>query len=147
MRPNSQRKLKNIFINPAYQLKYVFWTTATGLALIFINSAIFYMYIRENYKVLVDMSPMEDDAKAQLYSELHQILIVLGSFSILFLFMVAIFGIILSHRTAGPMFHFKKVFREIRSGAHDSRIHLRPKDDFADVAQECNDMINYLQKK
>ena len=143
----SQRKLQNLLINPGYQVKYMFWTTSTGLALILVNSVVFYLFVRENYKVLVDLSPMEDEVKAQLYSELHHIVFLLGGFSVLFLAVVSIGGLVLSHRTAGPMYHFKRIFREIREGKHEARIRLRPKDDFRDVAAECNEMIDYLQKK
>ncbi|MGK5088941.1 methyl-accepting chemotaxis protein [Bdellovibrionota bacterium FG-2] len=146
-RGSSQRKLRNLLINPRYQVKYIFWTTFTGLFLIFINSMVFYVFIRENYKILVDMSPMEDEAKALLYRELHQIVFLLGGFSTVFLVAVSLFGLVLSHRTAGPMYHFKRVFREIRAGKHDLRIRLRPKDDFADVARDCNEMIDYLMRK
>lgn len=142
-----QRQWRNFLINPRYQLKYTFWITLTGLTLIFINATVFYLYTRENYKILVDMSPMEDEAKQQLYRELYQIVLLLLGFSGLFLIVVTLFGIILSHRTAGPMYHFKRVFREIRAGKKESRIHLRMKDDFADVAEECNQMIDYLQGK
>jgi nitrogen fixation/metabolism regulation signal transduction histidine kinase len=90
---------------------------------------------------------MEDDVKAQLYQELHHVLLWLEGFSALFLLAAAVFGIVLSHRTAGPMYQFKRVFREIISGKAESRIRLRPKDDFADVADLCNQMIEYLQKK
>jgi len=147
MAEKSKRKLRNLLINPAYQLRYIFWTTLSGLFLIALNAAVFYVFIRENYKVLVDMSPMEDEVKVQLYRELHQVLIWLGSFSLIFLLVASLFGLILSHRSAGPMYHFKKVFGEILAGQHQSRIHLRPKDDFADVAKLCNEMIDHLQKK
>lgn len=144
---SSQRKFRNLLINPRYQVKYIFWTTFTGLFLIFINAMVFYVFIRENYRILVDMSPMEDEAKVQLYHELHQIVWLLGGFSVVFLVAVSIFGLVLSHRTAGPMYHFKRVFKAIRTGKHELRIRLRPKDDFADVAKECNEMIEYLLKK
>ena len=142
-----QRKLVNLIINPRYQLKYILWTGLTGLTLTAINASIFYTYIRENYQVLVDLSPMEDEVKAQLYRELHQVVWLLFGFSVLFIIGVSILGLFLSHRTAGPMYHFKRVFREIIEGKRESRIRLRPNDDFRDVAELCNQMIDHLQKK
>ena len=143
----SQRKIRNFLINSKFQLKYVFWTTSTGTVLILISSSVFYTYIRENYKILVDMSPMEDEAKVQLYKELHHILFWLGGFSLVFILVVGFLGIIVSHRTAGPMYHFKKVFMAIQSGDIQARVHLRPHDEFQDVAAECNKMIDLLQGK
>ena len=147
MTQQSQRRLRNFLIYPQYQIKYVFWTTFSGLFLILCNIFVFYHFVSENYKILVDLSPMEDDAKAQLYRELHHILLWMGVFSICFILVVSLLGVVLSHRTAGPMFHFKRVFQDIQKGKLDTRIRLRPKDDFLDVADECNKMIDYLQKK
>ncbi|MGK5087392.1 methyl-accepting chemotaxis protein [Bdellovibrionota bacterium FG-2] len=143
----SQRRLLNILINPAYQLKYVFWISTTGLALIFVNAAVFYFYVRENYAILVDMSPMTAEAKALLYRELHEILLKLGAGSFIFLLAVVGMGIILSHRTAGPMFHFKRIFSSIEQGDMSARVRLRPKDDFQDVAQKFNAMMDALAKR
>ena len=72
---NKTRKIKNFLINPKYQLKYMLWVSATGTTLITLNASIFYYFIRENYKILIDLSPMEDDIKAQLYQELYQVLL------------------------------------------------------------------------
>lgn len=140
-----RRNLKNFLINPRYQLKYIFWLTFTGFLLIGINAFTFYWYVSENYAILVELSPMTDEAKNQLYSELNHIVLALAIFSGLFLAAVATLGVILSHRTAGPMFHFKRVFKDIRTGKKQSRIHLRPNDDFQDVAQEFNSMMDSLK--
>lgn len=137
-----QRSFKNILINPGYQLRYTFWLSASGLVLIALNAAVFYIYVRENYAILVDLSPMTDDAKAQLYSELDQILIKLTLLSCGFLAALSTLGIFFSHRTAGPLYHFKRVFNQIRSGDVKARIRLRPKDDFQDVAESFNTMID-----
>lgn len=142
-----KRRLRNLLINPSYQLKYLFWLTLSGLVLVFLNAYSFYSYTRENYDLLVDLSPMTDEAKAQLYLELNQIVFRLGLISVGFLVVAGIIGVVLSHRTAGPMFHFKRVFRSIREGNLNARVHLRPKDDFQDVAKEFNDMMDSVLTK
>ena len=145
--PKSQRSLRNLLINPAFQLRYIFWMSATGVALIGLYSTIFYLYMRENYAILVDLSPMDQSAKDQLYRELGEIIIKLGALSAVFLTVIAVFGLILSHRAAGPLFHFKKVFEAIRAGSVDARIHLRPKDDFQEVAQSFNQMMDKMVER
>lgn len=141
------RSLKNILINPPYQIKYVMWVSTAGLTLIAANAVIFYYYINQNYSLLVDLSPMDDASKAQLYTELNVILIKLGLVGLAFVIITAIVGIRMSHRTAGPMFHFKRVFGEIKSGKTDARIRLRPGDDFKDVAESFNSMMDTISKK
>lgn len=142
-----KRSFKNYLINPSYQLKYVFWITFTGLLLITLYSVLIYRYVHENYSLLIELSPMTDDAKNQLYAELREIVLKAGGISLIFLVCCTFFGLLLSHRTAGPMFHFKRVFGEIKSGKLDRRIRLRPKDDFRDVAEAFNEMMDTLQRK
>ena len=141
-----QRKLKNLLINPKYQVKYVFWITLTGLSLVALNAALVYHYVSENYAILVDLSPMTDEAKAQLYRELREIVLKLSLISVGFLGIVTVFGVIFSHRTAGPLYHFKRVFQAISRGDTKARIHLRPKDDFRDVADSFNEMMDKLKR-
>lgn len=143
-KPPYKRKLRNFLINPSYQLKYIFWLGLSGILLVSLNSAIFYYYINENYTILVELSPMADDTKALLYSELNWIIIKLIVFSLGFLALVSLLGIVLSHRTAGALFHFKKIFNEIRNGNKNARLNLRPKDDFQDVAKIFNEMMDKL---
>lgn len=60
-KPPYKRSMRNILINPGYQMRYIFWITTTSLSLITLYSALTYHYIRENYAILVDLSPMTDD--------------------------------------------------------------------------------------
>jgi len=136
------RKLKNLIINPKYQAKYVFWVSSTGMILVVVNALVFYSRVKENYSILVELSPMTDEAKTQLYSELNQIVVQLFGISAVFLLMVGIVGLVFSHRTAGPMYHFKRVFKLIQEGKTDARVRLRPSDDFHDVADGFNAMMD-----
>lgn len=142
-----KRSLKNLWLNPAFQGRYIFWVTITGVLLVSINAATFYLFTRENYAILVDLSPMTNEAKAQLYKELWQIIGYLLGGSFLFLIIVFFVGLFFSHRVAGPLYHFKRVFSEIKNGNTQARIRLRPNDQFKDVAAVFNEMMDKLQGK
>ncbi len=142
-----QRSLKNLWINPQYQTRYIFWISLSGLLLVICNSTIFYFFTSENYALLVDLSPMTDEAKMQLYKELKQIITLLITGNLAFLVLISIVGLIFSHRAAGPLYHFKRVFRDIKNGNLAARIRLRPHDDFKEVAAEFNEMIEILDEK
>ena len=144
---HKDRKLKNFLINPKYQLRYVFWVSSTGLLLISLYSILVYHYVSENYSILVELSPMEDAAKIQLYSELKEIIFKLCGGSVIFMGLVSLLGIKLSHKTAGAMFAFKKTFKKIQDGDLQARINLRPGDDFQDVAHAFNEMFEVVVKK
>lgn len=144
---SNRRKVRNFLINPKYQLRYAFWTVASGLFLVGMYSIILYSKIKENYTLLVALSPMDDAAKMQLYLELNEIMIKLGIASAAFLFLMAFLALVVSHRTVGALYHFKRVFDEVREGRMGARIHLRPRDDFQEVAQSFNEMMEKIGPK
>ncbi len=141
------RKLTNLLINPKYQLRYIAWISLTGILLVGVYMAVFYRFTQENYSILVDLSPMDDATKAQLYHELYTIIFTLGALGLCFIFLVAVLGLFISHKTAGPMFKFRKIFKEISNGNRAARIILRPGDDFQDVATAFNEMMDQLESK
>jgi|GEM_PF-555332 len=139
-----QRSWKNYLIDPTFQLKYAFWISGTGILLVCSIAALFYRYIRENYAILVELSPMTDDLKIHMWAELDRIMIQLGVISAIFLLCVTLLGIVLAHKAAGAVYHFKKVFRQIAAGRTETRIRLRPGDDFQEAAEEFNRMMDVL---
>jgi HAMP domain-containing protein len=142
----NQRRLRNFLLNPRFQAKTIFWIVLSGLTMFVVCSSVFYVFVRENYQLLVDLAPMTDDVRAQLYRELHQILLLLGGFAVVFLAFMAMIGLVISHRTAGPLYRIKRVIEEVALGNPSARIHLRPNDDFQDVAESFNKMMDALLK-
>lgn len=144
---NQNRKLRNLLINPKFQFKYIFWLNISALSLLIMYCSIIYFYVSENYSLLVELSPMTQEAKVQLYTELTEILIKIAVFSGCFLFTVTWIGILFSHRTAGPLYHLKKVFSEIKNGDLSKRVHFRTEDEFQDVATAFNEMMDEIVAK
>jgi hypothetical protein len=146
--PENRRRLRSYLLNPRYQIKFIFWLTIPGMCLIAVNALVFYYYIRENYATLVDLSPMTDAARNQLYAELNAIVVKLTGFSIVFLAIVIVLGILLSHRTVGPLYRMKKICQAVvNDDMAGARIQLRPRDDFKDVAEALQGAISHLSKK
>lgn len=141
----NQRKLGRILINPGFQIKYILWSAFMGICLSATSALVFFLYISENYALLVDLSPMTDEAKMLLETELQEIWIILLLASVGFVSLVAIWGLFISHRTAGPLYQFKQVFQSIHGGNTSKRIRLRPNDDFQDVAQSFNEMMDRIE--
>ena len=60
--------------------------------------------------------------------------------------LLAILAVIITHRTAGPMVRFRATIDAISSGDDAARIRLRPSDEFQQVAQSFNQMMDRIQK-
>jgi methyl-accepting chemotaxis protein len=138
------RKLRNYLINPPHQLKLVFLTAVTGVLMVIANAVIFFVFIREHFATLLDLIPTNGLLQFQLYSELRHIVLTMILISFVWITLLCLYAIVMSHRAAGALYRFKAVFDEIRAGKRESRIKLRPKDDFQEVAKSFNAMMETL---
>lgn len=139
-----RRKVSNFIINPHYQWKYILGLLLSGGIMVVLLLGISYAYIRENYDILVDLSPMTEQTKALLYQELAKLVRILVVTAAFFLGLVFLAGVYFSHKAAGPLHNFKRVFADIKAGRKDTRVHLRPGDEFQEIAQEFNSMMDQL---
>jgi len=139
------RQLRNLLINPRFQLKYLAWIFFSGLAVLVANAWIFYAYVHKNYSVLVELAPMTEDIRTQLFKELQQVVFAVSIASCVFLLVVCIMALVFSHKIAGPLYHFRISFEKIRAGKVTERVHLRPKDEFQEVALAFNEMMDSLR--
>jgi nitrogen fixation/metabolism regulation signal transduction histidine kinase len=55
---------------------------------------------------------------------------------------IAVLGLILSHRTAGPLYHLNRVFEEVCRGNLKARAKFRQNDEFQEVAESFNKMMD-----
>lgn len=56
-------------------------------------------------------------------------------------------GVRVSHKLSGPVYHMRRVLREIREGKPPAPIRLRDGDEFMDLAKDINDTIDFLNKQ
>jgi signal peptidase II len=136
----NRRKLKNyILVNPRFQLRYLLWIVLTGAGILIFYSLLLYLLVKQVYLSVGG----EEFARV----ELQRITIRLALVSMSFVAIIGCIIIVLSHRTAGALYAFQKVFNGIREGNLDLRIQLRKNDDFPEVAQTFNKMMDEIQGK
>lgn len=64
------------------------------------------------------------------------------------IFVLILWGIVLSHKFAGPMERLEKELRRIlEHGDYKTRVHLRKSDDIKPIADEINNILDRLEGK
>lgn len=138
------RKWKNIWIDPHYQARFIVWITLPTFT-IALSSAFGIRRALENLIAELARNGLLD---ARAHAILLEYLSPLFSRALLLTVFAAVLaaglGLVLSHRTAGALYHFKRVFRDVQAGKRDARIHLRKHDDFQEVADEANAALDAL---
>jgi methyl-accepting chemotaxis protein len=142
---NNRRQASRLFINKSFQTKVILMSSGVGLLVSVAYGLVFYTLIKDNYEILVDLSPMVEASRDVLRHELHQMMLFLIMGTVLFLVATVWFAIFLSHRTAGPLYQMKMVFEAVARGERGRRISVRSNDDFQDVAEAANRALDILE--
>jgi nitrate/nitrite-specific signal transduction histidine kinase len=140
-----KRYVKNYLINPRFQLKYVFWMISTGAALALTYSMLFYNYAKQSYDLIIELSKVPKETQLMMHQELGRVMLVQGLITFVFLFCIGMIGILFSHRVAGPLYKLKTAFERVKMGEHQLRIYFRKYDEFQEVAQSFNKMLDQIQ--
>lgn len=142
-----KRSRKNILILPGFQGRMIFIIILAGFLCAALNGYLYYAYVVDSYDFILRHSTLSQELIDQRYRDLSIFGLSLGAATLVVILIVAVWALFITHRAAGSVYHMKRVFEEIRSGNVGQRIRLREKDEFQDVAQAFNAMMDELQKR
>ncbi len=129
---------RSIFlINPKFQIKF----SLIICSLIFISSLVYPITIIELFDSFFHLLP---DSNETLKDARDQLILYLSIYQIIFIIIVFILAIFLTHKVAGPMYKLTTYLKNIRNGATPTKLFFRSGDNFQEVAEEVNELIDYL---
>jgi len=133
-----ERRRWKILILPRLQLKY-----ALMIFIGFLISAI----VTGGFLYVTSERLLSTEIKNPIIVDLtHRMTLLMMAELYIYAFGIAAFGLVLSHRIAGPLYHFKKSMDTVATGDLTHRIQLRSSDELKDIAASFNGMIESLQK-
>ena len=136
--PKFQRK--TIFIKKDLQVKFILFVLLSvlfGMVLFAYQFLTFLQNIFKDHPVLLQ----------RVYEEGPSLIYPLIIKSTIFFALLAIISALISHKIAGPVYHFEKVCKEVKEGDAKARVHLREGDALSDLAHSFNAMLDVLTKK
>ena len=136
----SKFQRRTIFIKKNLQLRYMLLIVVSvlcGLAIMTMELTATVSDLFDAYPVL--MQPIYDEFIPIVSDFFYKI-------SIYVLFVVLI-SAILSHKMAGPVYRFEQTCRAIAKGDFSQRIHLRKGDQFTELQDEFNKMMDVIEER
>ncbi len=129
---------RSIFlINPKFQIRF----SLVVCSLVWISSLIYPFTIIELFNTFSRMNPQAAEGLKVARTEL---LIFLGAYQLLYVGIVFVLCIFLTHKIAGPMYKLTNYLRGITEGGNPGMITFRDGDHFPEVAQEVNNALDRL---
>jgi HAMP domain-containing protein len=144
--PTKQRRLKNVLIFSGAQGKVALAIVLAGFVCAALNAYLYYNYVVDSYDFILKHSTLTQQLIDDRYRDLRNFGLALGLVTLAIMLMIAAWALVMTHRTAGAVYHMQRVMDEIRAGNVGRRVHLREKDHFQDVARSFNAMMDELQK-
>lgn len=141
------RRMRNYLLNPLLQVKLGIYTI--GLTILF--SVVFafatsYLF-GELISLVLEVTELQEEVTAifrEKVSEANKYLFLIIAF---YLVSVITVTILYTHRLIGPTIAFKRHVRELISGNYDSKVILRKRDAFNELAIELNNLADKLKTK
>jgi len=145
MNGNPPQKRSIVFIEKAFQGRFILWMLV--LILLFALCSAFVLYLL----LASDLESESFSAHLRIADTWHKLgrsIIVGNAVSALFSgISVVVVVLYLSHRIAGPMYRFQRIFRRIAAGDLAVPTHLREHDQMKVLAAALEDMLVELRRR
>src|SRR5215470_11381355 len=141
------RKLRNRLLNPRFQLKY----TAMIVGIASLISLVLGMYLmsmlRENSRMLKLEGEFDEVLQAQLAeADAHVVWVLVAAF-VIFIALLAVMSVVVTHRMAGPIFVVQRHIREMGEGRLPRVRALRRGDEFVELVATLSEAIQAIAER
>ena len=133
---------KSLLVKSGMQFRYI-------ITLIVVALASFAFSIHEiiwAMRNIAEKNPAVKDIINGILSEFQALMPALGVKILVFLIILAIFGIFVSNQLAGPLYRFEKALQCLARGDFSFRAYLRKGDALTDAQQKFNEMASAVHK-
>lgn len=135
--PPARIKRHTLIIKKVLQAKFILLVMASVFfAICLVGWEVYYTFGRDIVRDLMDPGLYE------LFQELNKVLIAK---LVIYMAVVAIVAVFISHKLAGPIYRFERSARSVGDGDLTHRVHLRKGDELMDLQDEFNGMVEALQ--
>ena len=138
-------KRKKVFIQPAFQGKFIFWIILVIALAGSVSALLLYFMLTGDFKT---QSQSAHVVLAESWQRLG-LSIFIGNLMAIIIGAViaAIIVLYRSHKIAGPLHRFCRVFQEIGEGRYSDMVHLRENDELLEVADSIQAMMEKLKAR
>jgi methyl-accepting chemotaxis protein len=131
----SNRSIKKFLIDREFQLKWISWSIFTCFSIAIFNIWSFYGFCKSN-----DIFNHDPELGAQAMKTIWGLCAGSGILALLF----SVMTLVLSHNAAGAVYHIRKTIQSVLGGDFKQRTHLRRNDEFKDLAQSVNQLLDKM---
>lgn len=136
----AKHRRRTFLVKTGLQLRYMGIIVSTMLMVAF---GVGWVIYKTSWTRIIETPDLTLDKLGEIFDVVNQLLI---RWVIIFLFVIAIMSIFVSHKIAGPVYRLERSARIIASGDLTHRVKLRHGDELRDLEKAFNSMSDSLKK-
>ncbi len=146
-----QRKRRQFWVEKSFQNRIIWRFVLVVIGSIFFSQIITVGFIK--LKEILDPASQNliyfsNTVETMAFSRVAEILwLPMLLSTLLGILLVLIFGLLYSHRIAGPLFNLKRMMRRVGEGDLKASMKIRKNDEFHDVEEVFNQMVEALHHR
>lgn len=138
------RRMRNLLLMPAFQIRMGVYAIALGGGFAAGATYLFYKKFEKTYRVILELTDAKDEVSQIIARDFHAVAWQLGALLLLYVLANVAISVTVTHRMVGPTYAFRRHIRHLMRGNLTSRVRLREKDAFREVANDLNELAKVM---
>ncbi|MDH3519042.1 MAG: hypothetical protein OEM49_01175 [Myxococcales bacterium] len=141
-----RRRTINLLLQPALQLKLPIFLLVVTLAFTALQLVHIYVAYNQLYDTVLKEAGQPPFLEDLLREQTKDFLEVTVELAFAYILVVLAFSVSYAHRMIGPTVAFRRHVEALKNGDYRSRIALRKRDAFGDLADDLNELADILER-
>lgn len=141
-----KRSLKNFLLDARLQLPAAVYSTIAAFWFVSFCGVVVYLNSYDAMSLVIDMTDISTEVETLLWDTINESIGYMAASAVIFIMVNLMIATVVTHKMVGPVVQFCKHVENLRNGEYDSRVVLRKKDGFEDLAAELNKLAETLEE-
>ena len=143
----TRRSIKNLILAPRLQLPFALYSTLATVVFVGSSLAVLAWIGNDSINLILTLTDAPAETEKIFRSIFKKSGLIITAFAVIFVLINFLISSVISHRMVGPVVQFIRHVKALTGGEYASRVNIRPKDGFYDLADELNKLAETLEHK
>lgn len=142
-----RRRFRNYLLQPLLQIRLGLYSIVLALLFSLAILSILYVNLYRFYEMVLELTDMRQEVSQVLESYLTDTIWWVVAVVLTYLAVNVVMSVFFTHRLVGPTIAFRRHVQALKQKKYNSRIVLRKRDAFKEVAEDLNQLAQSLERE
>ena len=143
----NKRSIQNLILAPRLQMPFALYSTLATLLFVAASIGVLTWVGNDSISLILALTDAPKETQDVLNSVLSKSTLLISALAVIFVLINFSVSLFISHRMVGPVIQFLRHVKALKDEDYSSRVNIRPKDGFYDLAGALNELAESLEEK